>query len=276
MKDKFDMVNTPTQPEVPTTPDEWVSTTPLYGNYTETRSAYDCSNWLPLSSTITTTSSFQQSSSTCKVDQSRTVQAQERNTAGDIRAVGSPITESNTLSNQPATRSYTVTLSEWSTDAGTCDNWSPQPSTLPASATNITEQTQTCNDNKSRTRNESYINNETSSVVTLPPTTETDRTPTTKSRDVSDSFSCEADTSGDEWNAYLVFKDGSGEYALLEDQSFNNPETGNYQFRTNVEYKDSPEDTAVYIFYKGAYVTTRSYYSQTVDVYQACTRVFEW
>jgi hypothetical protein len=276
IRDKFNITKEPSIPEVPDAPEEWAAAAPLYGEYTEQRASYDCNGWAPNPNTVLTSSTFQQNSSNCKVDQQRTVQAQEKNKSGVVRPVGSPTIESHTLTNQTASRSYTVALSNWESDAGTCGSWSPNPLSLPASPTNVAEQTQTCNENKTRTRNESYVDNETSQTVSLPAKDETDSTPTTKSRDVNESFACQADVTGDDWNAYLVFKDGSGEYALMEDNSFANKSNGTYQFKTGIEYKESDSDTEVNIFYKGSFVETRNYYSQVVDVYQACTRKFQW
>lgn len=276
--DISDKLNISKSPIVtPPTEDEWITTTPLYSNYVEKRSAYNCSNWLPDASTITTGTTFQQDASNCKVDQERSVQAQEKNTRTNaVRSVGSPTTEINTLSNQTGHRSYTVALSEWISSDSTCGNWLPQPLSLPATPTNITQQTQTCNENKTRTRSESYVDNESSQLVSLPDKTETNAEPTTKSRSTNESFNCKSDTVGDDWNVYMVFKDGSGQYALVEDNDFTNQNTGNYQFSTGVEYKESPSDTNVSIFYRGNFVETRNYFEKVVDIYQVCTRKFEW
>lgn len=273
ISDKLNINKIPTTP----IPDEWELTTPLYGNYVVKKPAYDCNNWAPAASTVSISTTFQQNASNCKVDQERTVQAQERNkTTGIVRAIGSPTVESNTLNNQVATRNYTIAMSQWVVEDSTCDSWTPEPLSLPANQTNVTEQTQTCNENKSRTRSESFVDNESSQIVHVPDVKETEKTPTTQSRSVNESFNCQTDTTGDDWNVYMSFKDGSGEYALMEDMDFSNPNTGNYQFAKNTEYKESPDDTRVYIFYKGNFVETRNYYAKMVDVYQVCTRQFQW
>lgn len=273
ISDKIKMTNTPI---VNPPAEEWVVTTPIYSNYTITKTAYDCQNWTPAPNTIIIDSTIQQSSSNCKVDQERLVYNQERNTvSGEVRSVGSPITEKNTLTNGFANRMYTVSFGEWNLNDSNCENWSPDPLSLPASPTNITEQTRTCTENRTRVRNESFVSNETDQIILLPTINEIDSISNTTSRNIYEDFFCDGYT-GDSWKGYLVFKDGSGEFGIDDDTIFTNKNTREVEsiLRKGTEYIEGLNDSSIYIFYKGNFMSTITYTGKAADMYQICTRNF--
>ncbi len=76
----------------------WSPISPLFGDWVNIGNIYDCSNWSPSSSTITTGQSFLQTATDCKQDQTRTVQKRETDSiSGSIRNIGSPYNENNTI-----------------------------------------------------------------------------------------------------------------------------------------------------------------------------------
>lgn len=162
------------------TKDEWVTATPLYGNWIVTNNLYDCTNWSPTGSSKTATETFTQTANDCKIDRQRTVQNREQETTTlEYRNVGSQTTEDGTLINQSTTRSYTVTLGTW-TNNGTlsnCTNWSPLASTQ-QKGISFTQTATDCQIPQIRTRVEKYTDHLTGNVVTVVNTNES-RTGTT-------------------------------------------------------------------------------------------------
>lgn len=120
----------------------WSPISPLFGDWVNIGNIYDCSNWSPSSSTITTGQSFLQTATDCKQDQTRTIQKRETDSiSGSIRNIGSPYNENNTILSTssrnavgvletwlPTTPSYT----NWTNDGQviSCSNWTPDPATI--------------------------------------------------------------------------------------------------------------------------------------------------
>jgi hypothetical protein len=157
------------------TKETWAATTPTYTAWTSTKALYGCSVWMPAPSSKTATSTFTQTASDCETDQTRNRQDREQeSTTLAIRNKGTAVAESQTLTGQTATRSYTVTLGTW-TDSGAkygCTNWSPATTTV-AMGEAFTQNATDCSLDQSRTRNESYVDHLTGQVVAITPTNET-------------------------------------------------------------------------------------------------------
>jgi hypothetical protein len=155
--------------------ENWAATTPAYTAWTNTSALDNCSNWAPLPSTKTSSSVFSQTANNCTTDQTRNRQDREQeSTTGEIRDKGIPVAETQRLTAQTATRTYTVSVSSW-VNKGTvfaCSNWSPDPATQ---TTGVTfEQTATnCKQDQTRTRIESYVDHKSISTVVVGSTTET-------------------------------------------------------------------------------------------------------
>ncbi|MFK4136668.1 hypothetical protein ACI2KR_31020 [Pseudomonas luteola] len=153
----------------------WVDYEPSFSQWTNVQHPYDCSDWSPVASSVTTAQTFDQTSNTCKQDQIRSRQNREQEQSTQaIRDVGEPTTEKQTLTNQKMTRSYTVSISPWQSE-GTyydCSNWSPDPSTVNA-GTAFTQTATNCKLDQRRTRNESYQDPVTTQAVDVSSTSET-------------------------------------------------------------------------------------------------------
>lgn len=156
------------------TMEQWVATTPTYTAWTNTSALYGCSVWTPAPSSKTTTGTFTQTASDCETDQTRNRQDREQeSTTMAFRNKGTPVAETQTLTAQTATRSYTVTLGAWA-DSGSrynCTNWSPSTDTI-AIGEAFTQNATDCKQDQSRSRNESYVDHLTTKLVSIAPTTE--------------------------------------------------------------------------------------------------------
>lgn len=134
--------------------EEWLAIAPLYSAWTNASQPYGCSAWSPSASTVAEPMTFDQSSSSCLINQQRTKTNQEQEKYTHvIRASGTPVTESQVLNNQSSTRSYTVKASDWA-DSGqysNCTEWLPLASTQPTGV--MFQQTQTCTATQIRTLN---------------------------------------------------------------------------------------------------------------------------
>lgn len=151
------------------TKETWMAATPTYTGWTNTNTQHSCSNWSPTGASRTTSGTFTQTATNCKTDQTRQRQDREQeSTTLEYRNVGAPVTENQTLSNQSATRSYTVNLGVWANNGAAyeCSNWSPDPSTV-NSGQSFTQTATDCKQNQSRTRSESYVDHKTGSTVAV-------------------------------------------------------------------------------------------------------------
>jgi hypothetical protein len=149
--------------------ENWVATDSVYGAWTNItgKVLYSCSNWSPAGSTKTTTTTFAQTATDCKTDQSRTRQDRELETnTQEVRNKGDVVTEAQTLSSQGANRSYTVSLTGWTNNGAvtSCSNWSPDPSTVTISQT-YTQTATDCLQPQTRTRAESYVDHLSGATV---------------------------------------------------------------------------------------------------------------
>lgn len=153
---------------VTVTVQNWTATTPVYGAWTNVagKVQYNCGAWSPDPSTVTTNTTFNQTSS-CLTDQTRT--RQDRlisSSTGTIKNNGAVVTEKQTIT-QTATRSYGVTLSGWSgSTVSSCASWSPDTSTV-NSGTQFTQTGANCSLPQTRTRTENYIDHVTGSNVVV-------------------------------------------------------------------------------------------------------------
>lgn len=114
----------------------------MFGDWVNIGNIYDCSNWSPSSSTITTGQSFLQTATDCKQAQTRSRQDREvETTTGSIRNVGSTVTENQSVTIS-STRAAVGTKETWAATTPTyttwvnngavtsCSNWSPSPTTV--------------------------------------------------------------------------------------------------------------------------------------------------
>jgi hypothetical protein len=152
---------------------KWSSTTPVYGTWADVngRTQYNCSAWTPNASTITTSTTVTQNS-TCYTDQSRTRQDRELSSiTGEVRNKGSILNEQQTLTSQ-ISRPYTVAVTAWEGNAASsCGFWTPDPSSITYDEP-FTQNGLNCSIPQTRTRTDSYKDNVTDQVVTLPTVTE--------------------------------------------------------------------------------------------------------
>jgi hypothetical protein len=149
----------------------WAATTSVYSAWANTvgKVQYSCTNWSPAGSTKTVAGAFTQTATDCKTDQTRTRQDREmESTTKAIRNSGSAVTESQTLSGQSATRSYTVSLSAWANNgvATGCTNWSPDVSTY-SQGVAFNQQATDCQQAQTRTRAESYVDHLSGNTVAV-------------------------------------------------------------------------------------------------------------
>lgn len=88
----------------------WNKTTPTISSWLNVGAATGCSEWAPAIDTIAKDLVFEQTSSNCKQEQSRTVQNREQNSKSlAYRNTGSPISESQMLTDYSMKRSATGT-----------------------------------------------------------------------------------------------------------------------------------------------------------------------
>lgn len=142
----------------------WYSIEPVYSEWIDLSTVYDCSNWSPSPSTVTFGQLFTQTATDCKLNQIRTKQEREQQHGTyEIRNVGELITENRTLNEQISTRNSigekeewiatTPTYSEW-TNVGTiygCLVWTPETNTID-NGQSFTQTATDCKQDQTRTR----------------------------------------------------------------------------------------------------------------------------
>jgi len=129
------------------TKESWLAIIPLYTDWSNVDSVYNCTNWSPAETTITIGQLFTQTANDCKQNQTRTRQNREQeSTTNEIRNVGSTISESQNIT-VSSTRSATGTKETWAAITPTytewvnngsitnCTNWSPAVSSMTVGAT---------------------------------------------------------------------------------------------------------------------------------------------
>jgi hypothetical protein len=96
------------------TKENWIPTTPSYGDWTNNGSVYNCSGWTPDASTGDIGTTVNQTSSNCSINQTRTVQNREiETTIGKIRNVGDLQSESRIENGQIGYQSVAGTKSTY-------------------------------------------------------------------------------------------------------------------------------------------------------------------
>ena len=87
------------------TMETWVPTVASYSEWVNFEELYDCTNWTPDVYDINSGVEFEQTATDCKQDQTRTRQDREQgNVSFEIRDVGEPIEETQTLTDQENVR----------------------------------------------------------------------------------------------------------------------------------------------------------------------------
>lgn len=156
---------TTTKP-VTVTVQDWSATDPLYGEWTNVdgKVQYACGVWSPNPATVTTNTTFIQTS-TCSTDQKRTRQDRLVSSAtGQIKNNGTVVNETQTIS-QTANRPYGVTLAGWSgSTVSSCASWTPDPSTYNSGQV-FTQTGLNCSLPQTRTRTENYIDHITGANI---------------------------------------------------------------------------------------------------------------
>lgn len=153
----------------------WTTISPLLGDWTNNGDLYDCSNWSPAESTITTNKVFLQTATDCKQDQTRTVQNRETDSVtGIIRNVGSVYNENNTIT-ETSSRNAIGSLETWSATTSvytnwvnnglliSCSNWTPDPSTITINQS-FTQTANDCQQPQTRTRQDREQENTTFAI----------------------------------------------------------------------------------------------------------------
>lgn len=142
--------------------ENWAESDPTYTSWVDTNALYDCSTWNPNPATYNSTTTFIQTS-LCKTDQERQRQDREQERFTDqIRDIGAPVVETQTLNDQQASRSYSISVGEWTNvgEAFGCTNWSPEPSSVTIGQSFI-QTSSDCKLNQARSRSESFVNHKT-------------------------------------------------------------------------------------------------------------------
>ena len=89
----------------------WNSIEPIITEWTNIGETYDCINWNPDAATVPLGTFFEQTATDCKQDQTRTLQNREQEvTSLQIRNIGTPVIENQTLSDQTKTREIEGTM----------------------------------------------------------------------------------------------------------------------------------------------------------------------
>jgi len=163
----------------------WQATDPTYTAWANAGGVYACTNWSPAPDTVTIGQAFTQTASDCKQDQTRTRQGREQETTtGEIRNVGTPVTETRTIS-ATSTRQATGTKETWTattptytawTNSGSvtaCTNWSPATSTVTIGQS-FTQTATDCKQAQTRTRQDREVETTTGAIRNVgSPVTET-------------------------------------------------------------------------------------------------------
>jgi hypothetical protein len=124
-------VTKPVEPVEPTAPvEKWVSTTPSYTDWVVVKDSYSCTTWLPDVKSLTA-GAYAQNSSDCLQDKSRVRQPREQevNTQA-FRDVGVPVTELASTPTGTLSRNINVLSNAWAPLSTSCENWSPDVSTV--------------------------------------------------------------------------------------------------------------------------------------------------
>ena len=147
--------------------ENWMAFDPTYTSWVDTNALYGCTSWTPNPAVYTETTNFTQTANNCRTDQDRLRQdrEQERYTE-EIRDVGEPIVESQTLTGQSASRPYSVVLGAWTTSGVpyACSNWSPAVETVGKGIT-FTQNASDCKLDQLRSRTESFKDHKTGATV---------------------------------------------------------------------------------------------------------------
>jgi len=97
------------------TREDWLSASPVYSQWVNEGSAYECQTWTPDPSTIVTGETFTQHSDDCKIKQTRTRQDREQESSTQAyRNVGEPVAETQV-----------VVASSSRTSVGAKESWQP-------------------------------------------------------------------------------------------------------------------------------------------------------
>lgn len=84
---------------------KWIPTDPIISEWVNDGDIFDCSNWSPLENTVSNGISFEQKSTSCKQNQTRTLQNREKNEAtNEYRNVGNLSQETRTLTDKESSR----------------------------------------------------------------------------------------------------------------------------------------------------------------------------
>ena len=77
---------------------EWINTTPLYSEWSDKGDPYNCSKWIPATTTELAGVMITQKATSCSQKQERTRQERQKDKNSDLtKNIGDPIVESNTI-----------------------------------------------------------------------------------------------------------------------------------------------------------------------------------
>lgn len=103
---------------------KWIKAPALVSAWTDVGSPTGCSSWTPDPSTVATGVGFEQSSTNCTQNQTRTIQEREQNDyTNDYRNIGAAKTENQTLSNYTIKRNAVGTKIVEDCGDGSMDNY---------------------------------------------------------------------------------------------------------------------------------------------------------
>ncbi|MFK4132225.1 hypothetical protein ACI2KR_08020 [Pseudomonas luteola] len=149
--------------------ESWVDGQTLFEDWIISKPSYNCMSWTPDPASYKEAATFTQSSSSCQVDEKRQGQRTEQETyTGRTRNQGDPFTEQRTLGNQQANRTYQISYTDWvnTPEDPSCASWSPDPATKPLGVA-FTQSGTNCTVKQTRTRSESYTDQNTKAIVAV-------------------------------------------------------------------------------------------------------------
>lgn len=151
----------------------WARISSIYSPWEATGPLYDCM-WSPDVPTAKVDATINQSSTTCKSDQSRVRQDREQEQYSQtIRDAGEKVQEFQTLGSITANRHYIVKYSDWSEGSAPtgCSTWSPDPATRNEGSI-FSQTARGCTFHELRTRTESTFDPKLSTSTLIGNSTE--------------------------------------------------------------------------------------------------------
>lgn len=146
-----------------TVPRAWVSIDPLYGDWNNDGTAYNCTNWSPSTSSIGKGVVFEQKATDCKQNQTRSVQPRRQDPKTSAIENSGPATKESRIIAGTSSVSAVGILENWNSITATytpwvdvsvlygCSIWSPDPASYSSNVT-LSQNSATCKTDQTRQR----------------------------------------------------------------------------------------------------------------------------